>query len=159
MNMSYSNKDLVEKAIFSLEKDFKHDKRTQRVFLQEFLLPVYQISNDEIRSVFISYFDKLRIDNWKSIRNQEELYEEIFRELDFLQYGCEIKDKFIIFLKNWINNELSKEVYSSLEFLKVGGIERMLEFINFLVKEKKLEQFSEIYSMLQNKKQSFTNEI
>lgn len=159
MNMPYSNKDLVEKAIFSLENDFKDDKRSQRSFLQEFLLPVYQISNAEIRSIFISYFDQLRIDDWESIRDREELYEEIFRELDFLQYGCEIKDKFVIFLKNWINNELNKDVYSSLEFLKVGGIERMLKFISFLVKEKKLEQFSEIYSMLQNKKQSFINEI
>ncbi|OOF37345.1 SIR2 family protein [Rodentibacter heidelbergensis] len=158
MNIPYSNKDLVEKAIFSLEKNFQHDKKIQRFFLQEFLLPVYQISNDELKIIFISCFDKLRVDYWEDISNKEELYEEIFSELIFLQYGCKIKDKFLRFLKDWINNKLNKDIYSSLEFLKVGGIERMLEFIRFLLEEKKLKKFSEIYSILQSKKQSFTNE-
>ncbi|MFQ1014966.1 hypothetical protein [Avibacterium paragallinarum] len=71
--------------------------------------------------------------------------------MNFLQYGCEIKENFLTFLNGWINEELNKEVYSSVEFLKAGGIEFMLGLIEFLVNEKKLNQFSEIYDRLRNK--------
>lgn len=153
----YSNKNLVDKAIFSLKRDFEFDKRVQRLFSQKFLLPIYQVSNDEIKGGFIHYFDELRIDNWDIV--DEELYEEIFRELDFLQYGCQVRDLFISFLTNWINNTFDKNVMSSLDFLKAGGIEKLLEIVNFLIQEKKLNQFSEIYSQLQNKKQNFSREV
>ncbi|MFZ7330600.1 hypothetical protein, partial [Avibacterium avium] len=70
---------------------------------------------------------------------------------DFLQNGCEIKENFLTFLNKWINEDLNKEVYSSIKFLKAGGIEFMLVLIEFLVNEKKLIQFSEIYYRLRDK--------
>ncbi|MFQ1048958.1 SIR2 family protein [Avibacterium paragallinarum] len=151
MNIAYSTIDLVEKVIFLLRQNFKNDKRAQRFYIQNILLPVYQISNDKIKSIFIDYFNELRINHWQKINDKEELYEEIFRELDFLQNGCEIKENFLTFLNKWINEDLNKEVYSSIKFLKAGGIEFMLGLIKFLVNEKKLNQFSEIYDRLRDK--------
>lgn len=157
-NMNYSNKKLVDKAIFFLEKDFEGNEQAQRFFLQEFFLPIYPISNNEVRSSFTEYFDSLRVNNWNEV-DEGLLYKEIFRELSFLQYGCEVREHFVTFFIDWIKHELDENVYSSLEFLKEGGIEYMLRIIEYLNNQRHLEQFREVFDIVQSKRKEFSEKI
>lgn len=157
-NMNYSNIKLVDKAIFFLEKDFEGNEQVQRFFLQEFLLPIYPVSNDEVKSSFIKYFDKLRVNNWNEVDNGL-LYKEIFRELNLLQYGCGVRENFVTFFIDWIKNKLDENIYSSLEFLKEGGIEHMFRIIEDLNNQKHLKQFREVFDILQRKRKEFSEKI
>lgn len=147
-NIEYSNKNLIEKALFHLDKDFE-DEKVKRYFLQKFLLPVYDISNRDTKQVFISYFDKLRLLTWSN--EIPDLYNEIFRELDFLQYGCEVRGDFISFLDNWIENKFNKELMHDFNFIKSGGEELMLQYFDFLIHEKDLEAFEHLKETLEQK--------
>ncbi|GAB1666854.1 hypothetical protein Mh1961_00720 [Mannheimia haemolytica] len=147
-NIEYSNKKLIEKALFHLDKDFE-DENVKRYFLQKFLLPVYDISNRDTKQVFISYFDKLRLLTWSN--EIPDLYGEIFRELDFLQYGCEVRGDFISFLDNWIENKFNKELMHDFNFIKSGGEELMLQYFDFLIHEKDLEAFEHLKETLEQK--------
>lgn len=125
----------------------------QRYFLERIFLPIYQISNAEIKELFTPYFDKVRISNWNQI-SKDQLYEEILRELDFLQYGFEVKQEFIDFMIHWIKNDLNKDVFSSLALLKVGGAEELLNFIDFLITSRNISQLEELRGLLKEKIQS-----
>lgn len=150
----YKNKKLVQKAISYLEHDFEENEMMQRYFLQKFLLPIYAISTEEIRKIFIEYFEKKRISDWKNIDN-EHLYEEIFRELDFLQYDFEVKVEFITFLTEWVNN-FNEKIFFDSAFLKEGGIDRLIDFIDFLIKKKKLNEFQNVYDLIIEKTKDFS---
>lgn len=154
----YSNKKLVDKAIYALKNDFEGDEQIQRFFLQEFLLPIYPISNNEVKSSFTEYFDSLRVNNWNEV-DKELLYKEIFRELNFLQYGCEVRENFFTFFIDWLKNNFDENVYSSPEFLKEGGVEHMLRMIEYLNNQRHLEQFREVFDLLQNKRKAFSEKI
>lgn len=148
-NIRYENEDLVQRAISSLEYDFKENDRMQRYFIQKFLLPIYAISTEEIQNCFIKYFNKMRISDWKNV-DSEHLYEEIFRELDFLQYDFEVKVEFITFLTEWVNN-FNEKIFSDLAFLKEGGIDHLIDFIDFLIKQKNLHDFQSVYDLILEK--------
>lgn len=154
-NTSYTNKKLVKKALSSIENDFD-DPKMKRYFFQKFLLPVYQIANDEIKQLFVQYFDKLRISDWTKIR-KEHLYGEIFRELDFLQKGCEPKQEFIDFMTNWVRNVLNKDALSDLDLLKNGGVDYLIELIEFLVTEKNQSKLNELQTLLKDKIENIKN--
>ncbi|EFG30981.1 hypothetical protein HMPREF9021_01209 [Simonsiella muelleri ATCC 29453] len=154
-NTSYTNKKLVKKALSSIENDFD-DPKMKRYFFQKFLLPVYQIANDEIKQLFVQYFDKLRISDWTKIC-KEHLYGEIFRELDFLQKGCEPKQEFIDFMTNWVRNVLNKDALSDLDLLKNGGVDYLIELIEFLVTEKNQSKLNELQTLLKDKIENINN--
>ncbi len=59
----------------------------------------------------------------------------------------------------WVEETLNRAVFSSYELLKYGGAEKILAFINFLVKEKGLSQLEELQKLLQEKIQSIINDI
>ncbi|WP_295863816.1 SIR2 family protein [uncultured Neisseria sp.] len=149
----YENKKLVKKALFSLDNDFEKNLEMQRYFLERIFLPIYQISNAEIKELFTPYFDKVRISNWNQI-SKDQLYEEILRELDFLQYGFEVKQEFIDFMTHWIKNDLNKDVFSSLALLKVGGAEELINFIDFLITSRNISQLEKLRGLLKEKIQS-----
>ena len=151
----YTNVRLVRKALASIDA-FDEDIEVQRYFFQKFLLPVYQIANDEIKQFFVQYFNKLRISDWTQI-SKERLYEEIFRELDFLQIACEPKQEFIDFMTNWIRNVLNKDALSDLDLLKKGGIDGLLEFIEFLVTKKNQSKLNELQILLKDKIENIKN--
>ena len=151
----YTNVRLVRKALASIDA-FDEDIEVQRYFFQKFLLPVYQIANDEIKQFFVQYFDKLRISDWTQI-SKERLYGEIFRELDFLQIGCEPKQEFIDFMTNWIRNVLNKDALSDLDLLKKGGVDGLLEFIEFLVTKKNQSKLNELQTLLKDKIENIKN--
>lgn len=152
-SMLYKNKKLVKKALFSLDNDFEKNLEMQRYFLERIFLPIYQISNAEIKELFTPYFDKVRISNWNQI-SKDQLYEEILRELDFLQYGFEVKQEFIDFMTHWIKNDLNKDVFFSLALLKVGGAEELLNFIDFLITSRNISQLKKLRGLLKEKIQS-----
>lgn len=156
-SMLYKNKKLVKKALFSLENDFEENMEMQRYFLEKIFLPIYQISNADIKELFTPYFDKVRISDWNQV-SKEQLYEEIFRELEFLQHGFEVKQGFIDFMTHWINNDLNKDVFSSLK-LKVGDSEELLNFIDFLVTSRNISQLEELRKLLKEKIQSIIDSI
>ena len=145
--------ELLQKSLIFLNKDYKYNKK----FLQKIFLPIYQISNEEIKELFTPYFKELRISKWEEVK-EENLYDEIFRELDFLQYGCEPSQEFIKFMTNWVE-KLDSTVFSSYKLQERSGAERILEFINFLVKEKGLSQLKKLQKLLQEKIQSIINDI
>ncbi len=147
----YSNKELVEKALSSLDYYSQNSNETKRYFLQKFFLPIYQISDEKIKGLFTPYFKELRISKWEEVK-EENLYDEIFRELDFLKYGCKPRKKFINFMINWVKNTLNRAVFFSL--IKDGGAERILEIISFLVNKKGLSKLEELQKLLQEKIQS-----
>ena len=151
----YTNVRLVRKALASIDA-FDEDIEVQRYFFQKFLLPVYQIANDEIKQLFVQYFDKLRISDWTKIR-KEHLYGEIFRELDFLQKGCEPKQEFIDFMTNWVRNVLNKDALSDLDLLKNGGVDYLIELIEFLVTEKNQSKLNELQILLKDKIENIKN--
>ena len=152
-SMQYTNVKLVEKALFSLNNDFEKNLEMQRYFLEKIFLPIYQISNAGIKELFTPYFDKIRISDWNQI-SKGQLYEEILRELDFLQYGFEVKQEFIDFMTHWIKNDLNKDIFSSLALLKVGGAEELLNFIDFLITSRNISQLEELRGLLKEKIQS-----
>ena len=154
-NTSYTNKKLVKKALSSIENDFD-DPKMKRYFFQKFLLPVYQIANEEIKKLFLPHFDKLRISDWTKI-SKEYLYEEIFQELDFLQKGCEPKQEFINFMTKWVHNVLNKDALSDLDLLKKGGVDGLLEFIEFLVTKKNQSKLNELQILLKDKIENIKN--
>lgn len=152
-SMQYINVKLVEKALFSLDNDFEKNLEMQRYFLEKIFLPIYQISNADIKELLTPYFDKIRISYWNQI-SKDQLYEEILRELDFLQYGFEVKQEFIDFMTHWIKNDLNKDVFSSLALLKVGRAEELLKFIDFLITSRNISQLEELRGLLKEKIQS-----
>ena len=125
----------------------------QRCFLERIFLPIYQISNAEIKELFTPYFDKVRIPDWNQI-SKDQLYEEILRELDFLQYGFEVKKEFIDFMTHWIKNDLNKDVFSSLGLLKAGEVEKLIDSIDFLITSRNISQLEELRELLKEKIQS-----
>lgn len=149
-NIRYTNIRLIEKSLFCLDKDFGSALNVKRYFLQKFLLPVYSISSEEAKQIFIPYFDKSRISNWDDIE-ASSLYDEIFRELDFLQYGCNIRENFIIFLENWIVNEFDEEISMNINFIKAGGENLLLRYFDFLISEKNLDKFNYLKNILEEK--------
>ena len=152
-SMQYKNIKLVEKALFSLNNDFEKNLEMQRCFLERIFLPIYQISNAEIKELFTPYFDKVRIPDWNQI-SKDQLYEEILRELDFLQYGFEVKKEFIDFMTHWIKNDLNKDVFSSLGLLKAGEVEKLIDSIDFLITSRNISQLEELRELLKEKIQS-----
>lgn len=154
-NTSYTNKKLVKKALSSIENDFD-DPKMKRYFFQKFLLPVYQIANEEIKKLFLPHFDKLRISDWTKI-SKEYLYGEIFQELDFLQKGCEPKQEFIDFMTKWVHNVLNKDALSDLNLLKNGGVDGLLEFVEFLVTKKNQSKLNELQILLKDKIENIKN--
>jgi len=152
-SMQYINVKLVEKALFSLDNDFEKNLEMQRYFLEKIFLPIYQISNADIKELLTPYFDKIRISDWNQI-SKDQLYEEILRELDFLQYGFEVKQEFIDFMTHWIKNDLNKDVFSCLALLKVGGAEELLNFIDVLITSRNISQLEELRGLLKEKIQS-----
>ena len=149
----YSNEDLMKKALCSLDCHYQDNNETKRYFLQKFFLPIYQISDEKIKGLFTPYFKELRISKWEEVK-EENLYDEIFCELDFLKYGCKPRKKFINFMINWVKNTLNRAVFFSL--IKA---EKILAFINFLVKEKGLSQLKKLQKLLQEEIQSIINDI
>lgn len=149
-SMLYRNKKLIKRALFSLDNDFEKNLKMQRYFLEKIFLPIYQISNADIKELFTPYFDKIRISDWNQI-SKDQLYEEILRELDFLQYGFEVKQEFIDFMTHWIKNDLNKDVFSCLALLKVGGAEELLNFIDFLITSRNISQLEELRGLLKEK--------
>ena len=152
-SMQYKNIKLVEKALFSLDNDFEKNLEMQRYFLEKIFLPIYQISNADIKNLFTPYFDKVRISDWNQI-SKDQLYEEILRELDFLQYGFEVKQEFIDFMTHWIKNDLNKDVFFSSALLKVGGAKELLAFIDFLITSRNISQLEALRGLLKEKIQS-----
>lgn len=149
----YENKKLVKNALLSLDNDFEENLEMQRYFLEKIFLPIYQISNTEIKNLFTPYFDKVRISDWNQV-SKDQLYEEILRELDFLQYGFEVKQEFIDFMTHWIKNDLNKDVFFSSALLKVGGAEELLAFIDFLINSRNISQLEALRGLLKEKIQS-----
>lgn len=151
----------MKKALCSLDCHSQENNEIKRYFLQKFFLPIYQISDEKIKGLSTPYFKKLRILKWEEIK-EKNLYDEIFRELDFLQYGCEPSQEFIKFMTKWVKNTLNRAVFSSYELLKYGGAEKILKIISSLVNKKglsQLEELEELQKLLQEKIQSIINDI
>lgn len=154
----YSNLELVKKALLFLKYYYQENNEIKRYFLQKIFLPIYQVSDEKIKGLFTPYFKELRISKWGEVK-EKNLYNEIFRELDFLRYGCEPSQEFIKFMTKWVKNTLNRAVFSSYELLKYGGAEKILAFINSLVKEKGLSKLEKLQKLLQEKIQSIINDI
>ena len=60
-------------------------------------------------------------------------------------------------MTHWIKNDLDKDVFSCLAFLKVGGAEELLNFIDFLITSRNISQLEELRGLLKEKIQSIIN--
>lgn len=123
----------------------------QRNLARLFLANLINISSEEIKEKISEFIQSIRVKNWSGISN----YDEIFIELDFLQYGLPLDDGFISFLDNWIKN-LSL-ITMDINFLKKGGIEKIQRYFEFLIKHKRITQFESLLQELKNKNQAIYN--
>lgn len=149
----YSNMEIVEKSIKYIKLHFDYNE-TQRELAQLFLANLINISTNEIKDKITNFIQEIRVKNWDEIESNND--DEIFIELDFLQYGLPINDEFISFLSNWIKN-LNKDTTIDINLLKKGGIEQIQRYFEFLIKHKEFAQFESLLQELKNKNQELYN--
>lgn len=149
----YSNVEIVEKSIKYIKLHFDYNKN-QRKLAQLSLANLINISTNKIKDKITNFIQEIRVKNWDEIESNN--YDEIFIELDFLQYGLPINDEFISFLSNWIKN-LNKDTTIDINLLKKGGIEQIQRYFEFLIKHKELTQFESLLQELKNKNQELYN--
>lgn len=74
-----------------------------------------------------------------------------------MQKGCEPKQEFIDFMTNWVRNVLNKDALSDLDLLKNGGVDYLIELIEFLVTEKNQSKLNELQTLLKDKIENINN--
>lgn len=150
----YTNLEKIEKAIKYLQVNFLNDKENQRDLAKLFLVNLINISTDEIKEQISDFIKEIKIQDWNNVDFKQ--YDEIFTELDFLQYGIELDESFILFLGKWIE-QLDDSIITDLELLKQGGIDQMLHYFEFLIKYKNLTQFEPLMKKLKDKSKEIYN--
>lgn len=150
----YANLKMVEKAINYLKVNFSNDKENQRDLAKLFLVNLINISTDEIKKQISDFIKEIKIQDWNNVDFKQ--YDEIFTELDFLQYGIELDEGFISFLDKWIE-QLDNSIITDLELLEQGGIDSMLRYFEFLIKHKNLTQFESLMKKLKDKSKEIYN--
>lgn len=150
----YANLEMVEKAIKYLQVNFLNDNKNQRYFAKLFLANLINISADKIKKQISDFIKEIKIQDWNNVDFKQ--YDEIFTELDFLQYGIELDESFISFLGKWIE-QLDDSIITDLELLKQGGIDQMLHYFEFLIKHKNLTKFEPLMKKLKEKSKEIYN--
>jgi len=145
----YSNTGLVEKVVDTFKIDFKKNKELQRQQSKSILLPIMPISSKNVKQLIKKYINGIRIKKWDD--DFFGKYQEIIFELDFIQYGFSNRENFTSFLNRWIDSYFCEDVFTDIEFLKVGGVEQFLEYFSFLGKSKGICNFNVLHDSLNKK--------
>lgn len=149
----YANLEMVEKAIKYLQVNFL-DEVNQRYLAKLFLVNLLNISTNKIQEKIQEFVKEIKIQDWNDVDFKK--YNEIFTELDFLQYGIRLDESFISFLDRWIE-QLDNSIITDLELLKQGGTDQMLHYFEFLIKHKNLTQFEPLMKKLKDKSNEIYN--
>lgn len=147
LSEKYNNLELAKKAINYLKVNFE-TKKEKRYWAKSLLVNLINISTDDIKTQIADFVKDIRIQDWNNTYFKQ--YDEIFAELDFLQYGIELDEKFISFLERWIE-QLDSSTCTDFELLKQGGIKQVLSYFNFLNNQKQLNQFEPLIQKLTEK--------
>ncbi|WP_299185484.1 SIR2 family protein [uncultured Psychrobacter sp.] len=143
-NIQYSNEILVDKVLFHI--NLIKDNRQKRIVCNDMILKYIFVSNDKIVTKIKLFLNTIRNNDWNN--NQ---YQEIFLELLFNIFDCEINIDFVNFLNNWVDNHYSLDVISDGNFINCGGTQELLKRLNELYKVKDLSVFGTIHHKLREK--------
>lgn len=143
-SIQYSNEKLVDRVLFNL--DLIEDEKSKRIFCNDMILKYILVSDERIGTKIKYFINKIRKNSWLN-----DDYQEIFLELLFNIFDCQVNDDFINFLTKWVDNYYSLNTMSDFKFTELGGTKEMLIRLKELYEIKDLSEFENIYIGLKEK--------
>lgn len=143
-DIQYSNEVLVDKVLFHI--NLVEDDRKKRIVCNDMILKYILVSNDKIVTKIKLFLNTIRNNDWDNNK-----YQEIFLELLFNIFDCEVNIDFVSFLNKWVDNYYSLDVILDGSFINCGGTQELLKRLNELFKEKGLSAFETIHHKLREK--------
>lgn len=143
-NIIYDNLELIEKLIILNANRSNEEKE---FLAKNFLLKLYPVSSADVKEKVKDFVDV--------VFNAQELgFQKVIFWLEIINYTYIIKNDFLLNVKDYILN-LSENDLIQPDFLRLGGIEQIYEYVFFFVNERKMLDLTGVLEVTKDKIDKF----